>query len=290
MKEFRFRNRDGLELAVYQYGGTGPALHFYHANGFSANTYLSLLTKLCDNFTVYATDIRGHGKSDQPDKIEKWQAMADDLIEVLDFLGLSSVVALGHSLGAVTSVMAAVKRPDLFQHIIALDPVFFRKSFLILFALMRWTGLKEKMPPVIAALRRREVWDSRKQIIQTFKRRTAFKYLSDDYLNNYAEYAFIEDGNVIKLACPREIEADIYATIPFSIWSDLKKLNCPMLVVRGEKSDTLRLDAYKQVLKINDLIQGVEIKDAGHLLPMEKEEAVIRIINEYCERVKNERI
>ncbi len=282
MKSFNVSIRDGLSLNVYEFGSSGPILHFYHANGFAANVYRSMLENLADDFHVFATDIRGHGLSDKPDHIHSWQELAQDCIEVLNVISPEQpVILLGHSLGAVASMMAAAHSPHRVSSVIAMDPVLFTAPLLITFGLLNRLGLRHLLPPVSGALKRRCEFPSREVVIRTYRSRPVFRQWDPRYMENYARYGFIDSDNGIRLACPRAIEADIYATIPFRIWKTLPRLACPVLILRGSDSETLRPNAFGKALRLNFRIRGQEIDGAGHLFPMEKETEVLNAIRSF---------
>ena len=45
--------------------------------------------------------------------------------------GLSGIVGIGHSLGGVTTMYAALQRPDLFRALVFIDPVFLLEAVLL---------------------------------------------------------------------------------------------------------------------------------------------------------------
>jgi pimeloyl-ACP methyl ester carboxylesterase len=55
----------------------------------------------------------------------------------------------------------------------------------------------------------------------------------------------------------------------------------PLLIIRGEHSDTFHPPAMRQVLARVPKAQIVTVPDAGHLAPMEKPEEVARLIHEF---------
>lgn len=100
-----------------------------------------------------------------------------------------------------------------------------------------------------------------------------------DYIN-YGTYE-LPDGR-IALKCPAEVEADVFATtMSFDIFSQLEKVDCPVLVLRGELTDaTLSLVAERVARQIP---HGslVTVPGTGHFLAMEKPEEVAKIIDDY---------
>lgn len=93
---------DGEILQVYRCG-SGPALLLLHGWTASHAAWSPLLALLSEKFTVLRPDARGHGThqirvNPRPDV----QRLARDVIHVLDHYDLRQVVAVGHSMGALT--------------------------------------------------------------------------------------------------------------------------------------------------------------------------------------------
>ena len=53
------------KIHYLDWGGSGPHVHLLHANGFCAGTYSPFVKHLIDDLHVIASDVRGHGGSDQ---------------------------------------------------------------------------------------------------------------------------------------------------------------------------------------------------------------------------------
>lgn len=70
---------------------------------------------------VIAPDLRGHGQSARTGAYPL-SAFADDLIGLLDVLGLERVKVIGHSLGAHAAALAAQRHPERFTDLVLEDP------------------------------------------------------------------------------------------------------------------------------------------------------------------------
>lgn len=70
---------------------------------------------------VVAPDLRGRGRSNTLPGPYGMGAHADDLATVLDALGVESVVALGHSMGAFVSVVLAHRHPGRVSRLVLVD-------------------------------------------------------------------------------------------------------------------------------------------------------------------------
>ena len=96
-----------------------PTLYFGHANAYPPEAYQSLIDPLLVDHQVFSYLQRGLWQpSPHINTIKSWHDLADDVIRFFDQQGLRNVIGVGHSLGAVTSFLAAQKRPDLFKALV----------------------------------------------------------------------------------------------------------------------------------------------------------------------------
>lgn len=87
----------GVELA-YEVHGSGPVLVLVHGITESRRSWDPLVPALAADHTVVMLDLRGHGESSRGPQYDLG-AMASDVHELLDELGLVDPLLVGHSLG-----------------------------------------------------------------------------------------------------------------------------------------------------------------------------------------------
>lgn len=93
-----------------------------------------LMPALADRHRVLALDLRGFGWSQAPrDGYEK-ENMADDVLAVLDELGLERVKLVGHDWGAWIGFLLCLREPERFERYLALN------------ILPPWTSLRAMAP------------------------------------------------------------------------------------------------------------------------------------------------
>lgn len=274
-----------LSIPYEHFGGRGPILHFAHANAYTPGCYRGLLSRLSEKYQVIAIRHRPLWPESRPESIDDWHAIAEDMIRFFDTQGLSQVIGLGHSLGAVTSMMASLKRPDLFKTLLLIEPVFLEPAFLK-FVSENGTGLDtDTFPPVRVALRRRNHWPDRETAFNHMRPKRVFARLSDEALWDYVKYGLSDsaDGGV-KLSYPPKWEARIYATPPVDVWDLIPRVTHPTLAIRGAGSDTLSVKGWHLWQLSQSEATFVEVAGSSHLLPMEKPAEVAEIINRYLDR------
>lgn len=113
-----FAMSDGLRIH-YEIHGTGRPLVLVH--GWGVNTQLNWkvsgwIDALAHSHQVIALDIRGHGDSDKPHEASRYTyaAMSDDVIAVMEHLGVRHADYMGFSLGAFVGIHLLGHRPGLF--------------------------------------------------------------------------------------------------------------------------------------------------------------------------------
>src|SRR5690606_36662726 len=91
---------DGVTLALHDLGGDGRPVLLCHPTGYLGMTWAPLAAELADVAHCWALDFRGHGDSTSPASLDfSWTGMGDDVLAVVDELGLTEMRAAGHSLG-----------------------------------------------------------------------------------------------------------------------------------------------------------------------------------------------
>ncbi len=254
-------------------------LHFAHANGYPPEAYLPLLEALSVHFRVLASPLRPLWPGADPESIADWAPLADDLIEWLDEQGLKQIIGCGHSVGATATLMAALRRPDLFRALVLMDPVLFPRWFAYLWRWLIRLGLGERLHPLIAsARRRRRVFESRERMFELYRRKMVFSRLSDEALRAYVDALAVPrpEGGV-ELSYSPEWEAQIYRTgmlRDVETWRALPRLKLPVLLLRAAESDTFLPQAAELFLRRVPQTELQVIPDTSHLLPLEKPQLV----------------
>ncbi|MBP6787661.1 MAG: alpha/beta hydrolase [Candidatus Promineofilum sp.] len=274
------------------FGGRGPTLHFSHPNAYTPGSFRPFLAPLTAHFHVLAAHHRplwhlspGYGAADAPEGFIDWtwDAIADDLLRFLDEQRLEQVIGVGHSLGAVATMMAARKEPQRFRALVLIEPVFLPPH--VLQAIRAHPKLAAERPFVLAALRRRDRWPSRADAFARFREKPVFARWSDEALWAYVNDGLHEDpatGEVV-LSYPREWEARFYARPPTNVWDEIPALAHPTLAVRATESDTLFPDAWALWQNLQPAATFVEMDGVGHMLTAEAPEDLAALVMHWLE-------
>lgn len=112
----------------YYRRGRGPAVVLAHGALDDGACWTRIAVALEGEFELIAYDARFHGKSDAPvsrSGTESASGMrwgAEDLIGIIEALGLERPYAMGHSMGAGTVAAALATRPELIRAAVLEDP------------------------------------------------------------------------------------------------------------------------------------------------------------------------
>ena len=121
MTERRDITVDGVRLACFIRGAEdAPPLVLLHGLTSRASTWDTAAPEFARQFRVVAIDQRGHGDSDQPGAYS-FELMCDDVLGVLDRLGMQRVSLLGHSMGGTVAYLIAEKEPGRIGRLILED-------------------------------------------------------------------------------------------------------------------------------------------------------------------------
>jgi len=272
-------------LHYLDWGGDGYPAHFLHGNGFCAGTYTPFLKHLIGDLHIIASDVRGHGASTRTraGRIRHWRIFAEDVQTIVNRTLPPPVIGMGHSLGAVATYIAAARHPQLFAALVLIDPVIFPKPLLWKMALAKLLGLRSWFPPARLARQRRSRFENKQSALERFAAgHGIFKTWSREFVEAYIECGLLEkDPQKAVLRCDPELEAQIFESVPVDVWSYAPKIRCPVLVLRGELSETLSSAAARRLERINAHFQIRTVPAAGHFLPMEKPLACAQEIRDY---------
>jgi pimeloyl-ACP methyl ester carboxylesterase len=105
----------------YRRMGAGPGMVLLHGFPQTGHMWRKVMPALAERFTVLAPDLRGYGDSDRPPGGYDKRRMAADLAQVIEALGLTPVVFVGHDRGARVGHRFALDHPALLTRLVLLD-------------------------------------------------------------------------------------------------------------------------------------------------------------------------
>jgi pimeloyl-ACP methyl ester carboxylesterase len=118
----KFITVNGAKIYYEEYG-QGEPLILLHGFGRTLADWKSFIPEFSKHFHVIAWDMRGHGRSTNPDTSNVFlhETAANDLLAIIEKLKLKKAKAIGHSSGGITILYAASKAPDRFDMIVPIS-------------------------------------------------------------------------------------------------------------------------------------------------------------------------
>jgi len=272
-------------MKSFEFGGNGLPLHFLHANGYPPECYKPLLELLKTEYRIFGMYLRPLWDDAKPEDIDDWHPLSDDLLRFLSAIETDPVIGVGHSLGAIVTLRAALSAPEKFRALVLIDPVLFVPSLLAIWNFTRTIGWGDKVHPlVIRALKRRRTFDDLEMVFRGYRTRKIFRYMSDDNLRMYIEgITKPSENGSYKLVYPPEWEAQLYRTWlrDSDLWRGLPNLEVPTLIIRGKETDTFLENAARLVKKKQPKIRVEALEKSTHILPLERPKEIFDIMQSF---------
>ncbi len=282
-------------IPSFDLGGNGPPLHFLHANGYPPESYHPLFELLQTQYHVFGMLLRPLWPGSNPNEVQDWKPFSDDLLRYLESQP-ASVIGVGHSIGAMVTLRAALRDPGKFRALILLDPVLFVPAILCAWNFVRALGLGSKLHPKIpGALKRRRAFDDLDLVFRGYRSRAVFRYMSNEDLRTHIAGITrkTDQGRAAppqggyELVYSPEWEARIYLTglRDFDIWRDLPKLQVPTLFLRGAETDTFLKNAARLVKRKHSKARVETLDKSSHILPLERPQDVFDMMQTFLNEV-----
>lgn len=244
-----FININGIRLAFVDFGGVGSHALLLHGLAGRGTNWRDTALWLRQYYHVIALDQRGHGYSDQALDDYSVEAYVNDAIAFIEQQALGPVLLIGHSMGAMNTFLVAAQRPDLVRRIIVIE------------------GL-----PGISAETQGQIqrfFDSWPLPFPTLA--AALEYFGGYTLASAAWVEVLtehEDGY-----WPQFRVEDMVRTVagPRDFWQEWKRVQCPVLLVGGDKSYMDQED-FRAMARSNQHARYVQIAGAGHDVHLEQPE------------------
>ena len=116
---------NGIKIHYTRTGGDKPPLVLSHGSTDNGLCWTRVALALEKNYDLIMPDARGHGLSGAPEEGYDDENRAADLAGLIRALELGRPALMGHSMGAATTAMAAVRYPELAHCIVLEDPAWF---------------------------------------------------------------------------------------------------------------------------------------------------------------------
>lgn len=206
---------NGIEM-YYEECGAGEPLVLLHGFGGSARNWRPFAAQLSERHRLIAVDLRGHGHSTNPENRFTHRQAADDVLHLLDQIGIGRVSAMGVSSGGMTLLHMATRQSRRIESMVLISATSHFPDQAR--AIFRGTSF-DRMPPYVQKMYRECATRGDTQVRQLVEQ---FKALHDNYddmnfsaaeLSTVLARTLVVHGDRDRFF-PVEIAVDIYRAIP----------------------------------------------------------------------------
>ncbi len=247
-------------------GSSRPTVLAVHGVTATHMSWLAVVEQAPD-LDVVAPDLRGRGRSSQLPGPTGLHRHGDDLVALLDHLGLEKVVVAGHSMGALASVVFADDHPDRVERLVLVDG-----------------GLPLPMPPGFtvddvmtatlgpATARLAMTFESRAAYRDFWRAHPAFSGGVDETMGAYFDYDLVEgpDGFASSVRID-PVRDDVASQLdPLVLTPALERLRVPATLLRAPRGLMDQPEALYPPTVVREwderlpLLTVVEVDDVNH--------------------------
>jgi len=263
-----------------------PPIHFSPANGIPVASYAEFFACFSDSYSISGMDFRGGWPNQAlPKNSYSWQDHADDLIAAIETQYTQKVIGMGHSIGGSVTLLAAVKRPDLFKALVIIEaasmpfniPAFFWQL------VPQWLVFKA-VPFIKGTHYRQRIWESRQAFIDNYRDHPTYRLFTDRALRDYANFGLRETTNgQFELSHNPAWESFNFRRVVYP-WNALSKIRHDTLLLRAGNTymySQQEFDKRNRGLAKN--ITAQTVPEAHHLLTHEVPETTAEQIRHWLD-------
>ena len=243
----RVPGSDGLSIHVLEWSSDGVPLLLLHVFGNEAHVWDDFAPLAAPYYRVLAMDHRGHGDSDpDPEHRYGYDALVRDVEAVTAHLGIERLVLVGHSMGGRTAIRFAGAHPERMAGLVIVDAG----------PDLDWRGVLKirddaaRAPDSFATLREyesgvaRALPMARPEIISRLARHGTRRRTDGRFESKLDP--FFREG--LKRATSADAVSEETRSETDDLWTALRRIPCPTLVVRGAASDVLSPDCADRMV------------------------------------------
>jgi pimeloyl-ACP methyl ester carboxylesterase len=246
---------DNVEIFYRLFGTPGRTpVVILHGLSFFSYDWIEQAAALASDRQVAAMDMRGFGDSGQAQDYSV-PAFAGDVIRLLDHLKWSKAYLIGHSMGGRNAVYCAAENPGRVAGLVLVDwspenaPAGGK----------RVTEAVARVPDVFSSVDDAMSYFGVDPKAADQKKRGRF----EAYLRPVPGGFAIKRDTYFRDQFRRVLETGERPKLGVDMWAALGRIACPVLVIRGSRSDMFAVETIAKVKDANPRITLVEV-DGGH--------------------------
>lgn len=262
---------DTGEVTIHyvEFPASGPPLLLLHGlTSTWQNHWTTIIPRLTPNWHVCACDFRGHGKSGRVAGQYQFVDYARDTAALLRGCIHTPAVLVGHSLGAVASIIVAAQSPELVRAVVLLDPPLFLRSR----PMSVMVGAHFWFTFVYKTLKSAPTYEA------VLARCRAVQPEADEaMIRAQADQIFSLDIGTVATALYDQVLTDL----DLGKW--LRRITCPALLMRGEWDHGAALDDTDAAFVKASAPQMIDLKipNANHSFPLEQTDLTLAHVEKF---------
>lgn len=258
-------NRRGVTPAgtAYNLYGEGEPVVLIHGVGLDQSIWGGQCVALSQRYQVITYDMLGHGQSPAPAPQAELSAWVDQLVELIDSLGLDRVHLIGFSMGGLVARSFAVSHADRCSSLVVMSSVFDRSDSQRQAILGRTEEVRQFGPAVSidAALDR---WFS-----------SEFRGANPAQVEAVRELVLSNDpASYLTSYC-------VFAKSDNYLAQQLAQLPVPTLVMTGELDPGSTPEMARKLAVLIPRARAEVLKGERHMMPMESPRRVNAVLEEF---------
>jgi pimeloyl-ACP methyl ester carboxylesterase len=245
-----------VEISYRLFGKPGDTpIVIVHGLSYFSYDWIPMAAVLAADRQVAAMDMRGFGDSGWAQDYSV-PAFAGDIIGLLDHLGWARAILVGHSMGGRNCTYCAAEYPDRITGLVLVDWSPENAAAGAKRVTETVASTPDSFASVEEAMRFFKVDPASPQGVQ---QRPRFEAYLKPVGGGYA----IKRDPHFRNQFRRVLETGEKPKLGVDMWAALGKVACPVLVMRGARSDMFAAETVEKVRAANPRIQIVEM-DTGH--------------------------
>ena len=259
--------RGSVELRACEWPGDPPPTLLLHGIGNYGRYWDFFADAVSGRLRLVATDARGHGDSGKPAEGYAPDEFVADAVAVLDALAIERALVVGHSMGGTHAIRLAASHPDRVDRLVIVDAGT---------EAMREGSERARR----LSLERPERFEYADDAL-AYLRKTSPGYPEDVYKNRM-RWLFREDAGDLVWRSSRDALASIMSSRGSNLADELRAVRCPVLLVRGTRSNVLSADVAERMVKSVADGRLIEL-DAGHNVALDRPAQLAEAVMEFAQ-------
>lgn len=253
---------NGIDIR-YDIASSGPWVTLSHSLACDLTMWDEQMAALAERYTVLRYDTRGHGGSSAPSGAYVFDQLADDVIALLDALGVGKTHFVGLSMGGGIAQHVALKAPQ-------------RVASLTL------ASTTSRYPPEALALWQERIRVVSAQGMEPMVEPTLARWFTEPYRRAHPD-VMSRIGALIR-ATPVAGYVGCAHVIPtINVTERLRTLECPTLIMVGEQDAGTPPSMAREIHEAIRGSQLVNIPDAAHLSNIEQADIFNRALRGFLD-------